>query len=230
MVKPFRRHDFDLFTPDRVKDPDYDGPRLELKRKLKGWGEAARARIRQETGLELKVQTSLHRPYRHNRWRVDSQRVLLTATAGQKAGLERLLGKAFKSDVASGVVQMTIGLAISRPGLETALRVHPGAWWDGAAWEKAASAAPDRLVALLRALPPDFALAAGGDPAACAGLTAATLPGVLRRYRPAEHWLTLGRHHPREAMIEGLPDQEELLLEDLAALAPPYGLVKEYAP
>lgn len=229
MRAPFVAGDFELFQGERVKDPEWDGPRLVLKRKLKAWGDEAAARILAAGGPELKVQTSLHRPYKPNRYRVDNQRVLLTATGRQKQALGALLGEAFKEDVASGVVQMTLSLTVDREGVEIALRVHPGAWWDGLAWGKTLEAEPGRLAGLLAGLPEEFELATapGGARLGCTGLGVEALGRFLAGYRPAEQWISVSRRHPREGLLEGVEDQEPLLLGDLEALAPLYSLLRE---
>ncbi len=229
-LSPFTRNDFDLFSREKTKDPQWDGPRLVLKRKLQAWGEAARERIRQEAGLSFKVQTSLHRPYKHNGYRVSSQRVILTPPAERKKDVARLLGEAFRKETSSGVLQMHLALTVSFEGVETALRVPPQAWWHGLAWQEAAGKAPGRLVSLLRELPEEFYLETRGGkrPRDCRDLEERDLAGLMKGYKPGENWISLRRAHPREGLLEGMEDQEWLLLDDLAALAPIQAFLEEF--
>ncbi len=230
-LSPFTRNDFDLFSREKTRDPEWDGPRLVLKRKLQAWGEAAEKRIRAQGGPAFKVQTSLHRPYKHNRYRVESQRVLLTPPAERKQDLKRLLGDAFRQETASGVTQMHLALTIAFEQVETALRVPPQAWWHGLGWQKAVQEAPGRLCSLLRNLPGEFFLEVQSRKGAldCGTLEERLLARVLASYRPGEHWISLGRTHPREGLLEGMEDQEGLLLDDLAALAPVHAFLEDYA-
>ncbi len=229
-VPPFTGDDFDLFSREKTRDPEWDGPRLALKRKLQAWGEAAEKRIREETGTAFKVQTSLHRPYKYNRYKVESQRVLLTPPAERKKDLKRLLGEAFRKETSSGVTQMHLALTLTFSHAETSLRVPPQAWWHGLGWQKAVQEDPGGLKDLLRALPGEFLLEVqprkGGVD--CGTLDERLLSRLLGSYRPGEHWISLVRIHPREGLLEGMEDQEGLLLDDLAALAPIHIFLERY--
>ncbi len=229
-LPPFTSEDFDLFSREKTRDPEWDGARLSLKRKLQAWGEAAEKRIRREVGVEFKVQTSLHRPYKHNRYKVESQRVILTPPAERKKELKRLLGEAFRQETSSGVIQMHLALTLSLSRAETSLRVPPQAWWHGLAWQKAVQQDPAGLTGLLRALPGEFFLEVQSSKGGvdCGELDEKRLSRLLRAYRPGEHWVTLGRAHPREALLEGMEDQEGLLLDDLVALAPVHRFLEAF--
>lgn len=229
-LPPFTSGDFELFSREKTRDPEWDGPRLALKRKLQAWGEAAEARIRAEAEVDFKVQTSLHRPYKYNRYRVESQRVLLTPPAERKKELKRLLGEAFKQETSSGVTQMHLALTITLTHAETSLRVPPQAWWHGLAWQKAAQEDPAALCALLTDLPGEFFLEIQGGRGAvdCESVDTRTLSRLLAPYRPGEQWITVHRIHPRDGLLEGMEDQEGLLLDDLASLAPVHRFLEAY--
>jgi len=229
-LQPFTSGDFDLFTPEKTKDPQWDGARLVLKRKLQAWGEEAERRIRRAGGGPFQVQTSLHRPYKFNRYRVDSQRAILTPPPERKRQVRELLGEAFRAETGSGVIQMHLALTIFRDRVETALRTPPQAWWHGLAWGEALQAKPGDLLSLLKGLPEEFLLEVQGrrEGLDCGTLEERALRRALGGYRPGEHWVTLRRTHPREGLLEGPEDQEELLLEDLVLLAPIHEFLESY--
>ncbi len=128
-LPPFVATDFLAFERHKWSDPDANGERLRVKRKLHRIGESLRHAVKQ-AGEDLVLRTSIHNPYVYNGNRVDSLWLYLSPSDKAKKTLRDLLGVEFASDTDASYVHVNLRLAIDFDGIELGLRVHERAWWD----------------------------------------------------------------------------------------------------
>lgn len=226
-AQAFEETDFDALAGARAKDPEWNGRRLEARRRLltlaKRFAQRAKA-----LGTPLDVRTSLHQPHAFNGLAVRRLWAYLTRTKAQKTGLRKVLGRDLAKDLDAAYRNAYLCLAIEPERLEVSLRIHVDAWYDGQHLLNRVRA--EGLAVWLEILNQlqGFQLRLhdwkGEWP--LGSLTSEQLEEFLRHYTPGEHQLVVDRRWPvppagkRDALLgEDVPG---ILLAELERLLPLY--------
>ncbi|MCB9882361.1 MAG: hypothetical protein H6834_11270 [Planctomycetes bacterium] len=224
--EPFRPKDFDIYRREYKSDAQYNGQRLEIRRRLSGWGKQAKARLK-EAGFELDLRESIHNPHAFNHFSVIAQWVYLTRNAAQKRAFKKIFGDLIGKDVDSAYQNLYLSVAADQDGILVALRIHPEAWYDGTNLKNKVTkdrAALERLVERLRALPEGFELTVEGWSRRYAAAAASTddLRQFFQYYTPGEHRLVLGKRYGRNDALTTSDALPEHAVDDLCALVDLY--------
>jgi len=225
----FLEQDFAAYAENRQRDPEYNGFRLAVRRKLDAHGKAAQSYLKKEAGLSLGCRTSLNHPHASNRMRVTSQLAYLSRAPKDKKALHAIVGPALGKDVDTNYIQTTLALQIDAEGFEQSLRVHSQAWWDGQNLKKrvAIDAELDAFGDLVNSLPPGFALYMDNwrKPYVPGDISAQDLKRYFASYTPGEHWLNLRRRIPKSVAIQLGADIGAFAREGFLAVAPIYRFI-----
>ena len=216
--------DFERFRPELQKNPEYNAERLEVRRKLEGIGKHL-VKTLSAKGVALTSRASLHHPYKFNRFRVDSQWVYLSRDPKARKAIQRILGVDLGKDLDQNYVHVLLVLEVHEHGLEIALRVHKGAWWDGENLKRktVAQEAREQFAATLHGVPAfglrihDFRTVH-----ACESITSGEIQQTLKYYTPGEHWLHIARAVSRDDPLVSDPAFLERVTEEFCALLPVY--------
>ncbi|MFN0058995.1 MAG: hypothetical protein ACKVX7_11105 [Planctomycetota bacterium] len=220
--------DFERFRPELARDPIHNAARLEVRRKLDGFGKrlAKRYALAGETFVS---RASLHHPYRFNAYKVETQFVYLSRSDVERNKIKKILGAELGADLDQNYVHTLITLEIHEHGLELALRVHQNAWWDGENLKRQAARedARTRLAAALHALP-GFAMRIHDfrREHPCETMTGAELVETFKYYKPGEHWLHIERALARADELVTVPGLESRLATIFDTLLPVYRAIR----
>lgn len=228
MTQAFLERDFLAYERHRQDDPEYNGLRLSVRRKLKAIVDAT-AKEAKKAGVTLSAQAGLHHPYTFNSYRVREQRAYLCRGPKERKKLATFFGEALGKDAETHYIQTVLEACIDDQIVEAALRIHPQAWWDGENLKKKLndkaelSAFCDRL----KALPPGFNLKLHDwrKDHWCAGIRPDDVRELMTHYTPGEHWLHVQRQLPKEDAVEMGPEAEAWVRTSLLALLPIYGSI-----
>lgn len=221
--------DFAAYEERRQKDPEYNGFRLAVRRKLDAYGKEAVKYLKKEAKLALGCRTSLNHPHASNRNRVRSQIAYLSRTPKDKKALNAIVGPALAKDVDTNYIQTTLAIQVDSEGFEQSLRIHSGAWWDGQNLKNRVRsvAEMDEFGDLLNGLPQGFVLymdnwrkeyVAGEVPPS-------ELERYFRSYEPGQHWFNLRRRLSRSVAIEIMGGLAGFVREGFLGLADLYRFV-----
>jgi hypothetical protein len=228
VFEPFLQRDFLAYERHRQQDEEYNALRLSVRRKLKKIVDEVKRRAA-AGGLELASQAGLHHPWTFNSYRVREQRAYLCRSDRERRKLAKFFGEALGKDAETHYIQTVLEAALDDQVVEAALRIHPQAWWDGENLKKkvAAVAGMEQWCAMLRVLPPGFALKMHDWRKVywAAEATPHRLQEYFAAYTPGEHWLHLARELPKEDALEMGLDAPAWVASSLAALAPPYSFI-----
>ncbi len=221
----FRDADFELFEPRFQGDEEWNGRRLELRRRLQAFGERLRAAFRAE-GVSLDRRESLHHPHASNRKRVRRQRTMLFRDRKARSALQRFLGRELGRDLDSARNNLHFQAGLDARQAFWGLRLDAGAWYDLNVLLKRAEEEEGRraLVEAGRAAPGFLLEVDGGGPRPLESLDSRAwrdLAGVLR---PGESSLDLIQRLPRAEATAAGEDLAEGILSDLLRLLPFYRL------
>lgn len=229
MAEAFLDRDFKAYERHRQDDPEYDGLRLQVRRKLKAMVDQTQ-RVAKERGVELSTQAGLHRPYTFNGYRVREQRAYMCRSPKERKKLASFFGEALGKDAETHYIQTVLEVCLDETIVEVALRIHPQAWWDGEHLKKRVlqdRAALDECCALLRALPPGFDLKLHDwrKHNWCSAIRGDELRQTLSHYTPGEHWLHVQRQLPKEDALALGTEAEQWVQASLLSLLPLYRFV-----
>ena len=233
----FEEGDFHCLSEGLARDSQYDDRRLLARRKLAAVAKAALARIAQPAdvggvegaggGPELVSRTSLHHPHAFNGMRVRRLWAYMCRGPRAKAKLKRVLGAELGKDLDSAFRNAYLCVALESEALETSLRIHVDAWYDGQNLAKRLKAeGPAGWVALLNRLPGYFLrLDDWKGEWRCGALDGTKIEEFLRYWKPGEHALRVERRIPappgaRGAALEATAPAA--LAEELLRLVPLY--------
>lgn len=195
--KAFVPQDFAAYEERRQRDPEYNGFRLIVRRKLDAHGKAALRDLAATKGIDLTSRTSLNHPHATNQNRVSSQLVYLSRSAKAKKALGSIVGPVLSKDVDTHYIQTTLGLQVDAQGLEQALRIHKLAFWDGLNLKNRvrAVAEMDHLGDILNGMQGGFTLFMDTwkKEYRCGEIAPEELARYFQSYQPGEHWLHLRR-------------------------------------
>ncbi|GAB4138341.1 MAG: hypothetical protein Fur0037_04010 [Planctomycetota bacterium] len=228
MSATFLDRDFKAYERHRQDDPEYNGLRLSVRRKLKALVDGVQKKAK-EAGVELSAQAGPHHPHVFNGYRVREQRAYLCRSAKERRRLASFFGDALGQDAKTHYIQTVLELSLDDRILEAALRIHPMAWWDGQHFRKRAledEAGMASLRQALRALPDGFALQVHDwrQVIWCRAATPRALRELLTGYTPGEHWMHVRRQLPKEDAIAMGQEAAAWVETSLLALLPVYRL------
>jgi len=211
----FEPADFFALSEAMCANPEANARRLTTRRKLLTLGkEAAR-----DLGLECR--TSLHHPTAFNGNRVRRLWAYLTRSKGKKRELKSVLGGELGKDLDAAYRNAYLCLAIEAEALETSLRIHPDAWYDGQNLKNKIERTREGLSAWRGELNrlTGFLLRMDDWKGEwrCGELTTERLEEFLSYYVPGEHRLTVERRWPAATVDASMP---ATLKAELARLAP----------
>ncbi len=226
MTQGFLERDFLAYERHRQDDPEYNGLRLSVRRKLKGIIDGT-AKAAKAAGVTLSAQAGLHHPYTFNSYRVREQRAYLCRGPKERKKLASFFGEALGKDAETHYIQTVLEACLDDQILEAALRIHPQAWWDGENLKKQLQnddAALQQFCERLRALPPGFNLKLHDwrKDHWCAGIKPGDVKELMTHYTPGEHWLHVQRQLPKEDAVEMGPETATWVETSLIALLPTY--------
>ena len=218
----FSSRDFECFHPEFRRSREVNQIRLAIKRKLASLGKMVHPFLK-EAGASLEMRTSLHHPYIHNRFAVDSMWLYFSLSKKGYEPLQKILGDALGEDLHRHYNHTVLLLEIGFEGLSVALKIHPGAWWDGQNLKnKCRREKQDRaLLELLRGLE-GFTLRIHEWPNKhpCEKLELEKLNDCLRYYVPGEHWFHLEHFVPKENPLATGSDFPDFVKGKLLSLLP----------
>ncbi|MCA8947906.1 MAG: hypothetical protein KDE27_00290 [Planctomycetes bacterium] len=226
MTTAFLERDFLAYERHRQDDPEYNGLRLSVRRKLKAIVDAT-LKDAKAAGVTLSSQAGLHHPYTFNSYRVREQRAYLCRGPKERKKLATFFGEALGKDAETHYIQTVLEACIDDQIVEAALRIHPQAWWDGENLKKKLLNDPSELAAFckhLRALPPGFNLKLHDwrKDHWAASVTPDDVKELMAHYTPGEHWLHVQRQLPKEDAVEMGEEAESWVRSSLLALLPVY--------
>ena len=126
----FSLNEFGYFSASYQRSREINQFRLKVKRKLAALGKLLLPTL-QDAGLDVKIRTSLHHPYIHNRFSVQSLWAYFSAPALARPDLVQRLGKELSEDLQLHYNNTLLLLGIEQERLLISLKIHPAAWWDG---------------------------------------------------------------------------------------------------
>lgn len=223
-LAPFADADFVVYGASYQRNEDWNGKRLEIRRKLESYGKAA-AEVIGAAGLALDVRTSLHHPFEFNGFRVTQQWVYLTRNKKEKTALKKILGPELGKDLDSSYRNLYLALSIDETGLEISFKIHPDAWFDGQNLKNKCQddARLREWVAILNRLPGfEFRIHDWKKVYEASRVTRTDLLDFYKYYVPGEHRLPLSLRVGREDPVATSGEFADLALESFRALAPAY--------
>lgn len=224
----FLERDFLAYEKHRQDDPDLNGLRLAIRRKLKAITDDGKKQAK-ALGYETDSAAGLHHPYSFNNFKVSQQRAYLCRSNKERKKLKTFFGDDLGKDAETHYIQTIIELSIDAEVLQVALRIHPKAWWDGQNLKKRVleKGDSDEWVSMLKALPGGFGLrmhdwrkvywanvATGHD-----------MKEFFGSYTPGEHWLHLVRELPKEDALDMGEDAANWAVVSMLALLPAYKFI-----
>lgn len=217
----FVRADFELFQERFQADPEWNGRRLELRRRLQALGESIQAAYKAE-GLSLDRRESLHHPHASNGRRVRRQRTMLFRDRKARRALQGFLGRELGRDLDSAHNNVHLQAGLDAREVFWGLRIEAGAWYDLNALCKRAEEAPGRreLMAASRAAPGFQLLVDGRGARPLAEMDDRDWRDLAGILRPGQSSLELRQTLPAEAAEAAGEDLREGIVADLVRLAP----------
>ncbi len=125
----FTRADFELYQTRFQSDPEWNGRRLEVRRRLQALGKKVCAGLEGQ-GIPLDRRESLHHPHHTNGKRVRRQRTMLFRDRKARRSLQGFLGKELGKDLDSAVNNLHFQAGLEERGFFWGLRIDTGAWYD----------------------------------------------------------------------------------------------------
>lgn len=125
----FSQADFELYQPRFQADPEWNGRRLELRRRLQELGEQVQEAYA-ALGIGLERRESIHNPHGVNQNRVRRQRTKLFRDKKARKALQGFLGKELGRDLDAAQNNVHLQAGLDAEGAFWGLRIDPGAWYD----------------------------------------------------------------------------------------------------
>lgn len=217
--------DFRAFERHKWADPECNGERLRLKRKLQSMGAPVAAWLNARGG-DLTLRTSIHNPFTFNGYRVDSLWYYLAPSDKAKKPLRDLLGVDFKADTDANYVHANLVLQIEFERVNLGLRVHERAWWDvqNAKGRCATRAGAEEFAARLNAVKGGYVLTLHDwkKEYPCGALTWDDIVAFFRYCEPGTHRLRVMRSVAKDDPALNDPQFHHRVAEEFESLLPVY--------
>lgn len=223
----FSPQDFYYFNSEKARDPEANGERLVVKRKLQVFGKQIMKAWKAQ-GREFRMQTSLHHPYIYNNYSVSTMWLYFCPSGDEEKKLAELLGPYLAKDLKSHYQHTILCIQIDSEEITVGLKIHPMAWWDGKYLQERVKKEPEKLLEILRKLKGyvwrlhDFP-----EEHKCDFLTLDSIRYYFNRYTPGEHWFIVERYIPKGPEVYK-PEFLQELQTDLINLLPLYDFVHKF--
>lgn len=218
--------DFELFQPRFQADPEWNGRRLELRRRLQALGDALVERAAQSLGMDLERRESLHHPHASNGGRVARQRTMAFRGKKERKALQRFLGPELAKDLDSAHRSAHLQAGVEERGAFWGLRWEKDAWFDLNVLVKRAEEGEGRT-ALARACAaaPGFVFEVdGGGARPLEKIGERDWRDLAGFLQPGRNAVEVAKRQPRESVLAAGAAWQEELIEDLLRLAPLFRL------
>ncbi|MBT3339734.1 MAG: hypothetical protein HOM34_06300 [Planctomycetes bacterium] len=221
----FTLADFELYNDRFQSDPEWNGRRLEIRRRLQAVGDSAKAAFAAE-GLGLDRRESLHNPHASNGKRVRRQRTMLFRDKKSRKGLQSFLGRELGKDLDSAVNNLHFQLGLDHQGAWWGLRIDKGAWYDLNVMLKRAEDAPGRKELMQAAhFAPGYSLEIDRKGArALEKMTDRDWRDLAGTLQPGQNIVEIMARMPAAAVDAAGEDFDEGIVADLLRLLPLYQL------
>ncbi|TAH36794.1 MAG: hypothetical protein EYC70_07325 [Planctomycetota bacterium] len=216
----FTRADFDLYQPRFQSDPEWNGRRLDVRRRLQELGERVQAAYAQ-LGIGLERRESIHNPHAVNQNRVRRQRTQLFRDRKARKALQSFLGKELGKDLDSSQNNAHLQAGLDADGVFWGLRIDPGAWYDLNSLLKRAEDEPGRaqILAACRGVSGFQLLVDGRGPRALEHMSSRDWRDLAGILQPGKSGLDVIRRLPPAAAEAAGAALEEQVMEDLLRLS-----------
>jgi len=217
----FTQADFEIFQARFQGDEEWNGRRLEIRRRLQALGESVAASFA-EQGVALDRRESLHNPHHTNGKRVRRQRTMLFRDKKAKKKLQSFLGKELGKDLDSAMNNVHLQVGLDEKGAYWGLRLDKGAWYDLNVLVKRCEEAPGRaeVVAASQAASGYVLLLDGKGERPFEAMDDRAWRDLAGTVRPGESSLELSQRMPAHAVAEAGEDFTVGIVSDLTRLAP----------
>jgi hypothetical protein len=125
----FSESDFDLFSSRYQGDEEWNGRRLEVRRRLQALGNEVCEDFT-AVGIDLDRRESLHHPHHTNRKRVRRQRTMIFRDKKSRKKLQSFLGKELGKDLDSARNNVHMQICIDDKECRWGIRIDETAWYD----------------------------------------------------------------------------------------------------
>ncbi len=221
----FTAADFEIYAPRFQGDEEWNGRRLEIRRRLQALGDRLRGAMKGH-GIPLDRRESLHHPHPTNRKRVRRQRTMLFRDKKSRKSLQAFLGKELGKDLDSARNNIHLQVGLDQAGAYWGMRIDAGAWYDlNVLLKRAEEEEGRRALRLAGAEAPGFQLEFdGGGARPLDGMGDRDWRDLAGLLRPGESSLEVVQRLPAAAAVEAGEDLDAGILGDLERLAPLYRL------
>jgi hypothetical protein len=228
-VVQFQEEDLFALSGGLARDPAYNDARLCLRRKLATLAKTFTASPR-EPKLPMDSRTSLHNPHTFNGNQVRRLWAYICRDKKEKARLKKVVGADLAKDLNAAFRNAYLCLAVEAEGLETSLRIHSDAWFDGQNLvRRVQKEGFAEFASLLNELDGYFLrLADWKGEWRCGDLDGTRLKEFFGYYKPGEHALVIEKRWPAPKSQPALraalfgEDVADSLLAELERLLPVY--------
>ncbi len=224
----FQSHEFEFFQTEQKRKKEWNEYRLKVKRKLHHLGKEILVAL-QNKELKLNLTSSLHHPYIHNRFAVESLWAYFSPAKEEYESLEKILGQDISQDLKAHYNHTLLIVGIDRQGLFISLKIHPLAWWDG---QNLKNKCQDRekckaFLELIKKLS-GFYLKLDDWPNMhkCEELTLSSLEQYFQYYIPGKHWFHLDNQINKENPLATSPDFGIFAQNQLLSLVDVYRFIR----
>ena len=224
----FCTNDFSCFEPTRRRNKEYNAARLAVRRKLGELGKIVLPAL-SKAGLKLTAKTSLHHPYIHNNYSVDSQWLYFAPEKKAIAALKKILGISFADELDSHYTHILLVIGIDLEGLFVSLKINPKAWWDGMNLKNKCQSATlcSEFRELLNNLERfNLKIHDWKKLYPCGDLKKSDIATFLQYYTPGNHWLHLDYRINHTEPVATSPQFTEISEKFLLALIPLYRFIQ----
>ncbi len=218
--------DFDLFQTRFQTDPEWNGCRLDLRRRLQALGESAQTALARAHGLDLERRESLHHPHASNGNRVARQRTMLFRGKQERKALQSFLGPELAKDLDSSHRSVHLQVGIEERQAFWGVRWEKDAWFDLNVLVKRAEEGEGRAALLAAARAgAGFAFEVdGGGPRPLEKMVERDWSDLAGFLQPGRNAVEVVARQPREAVLAAGSGWQGAVIADLLRLAPLFRL------
>ena len=218
--------DFDLFQPRFQADPEWNGRRLELRRRLQELGERARAACAEAAGMDLERRESLHHPHASNGNRVARQRTMLFRGKKGRKALQKFLGPELAKDLDSAHRSAHLQAGVEERQAFWGVRWEKDAWFDLNVLVKRAEEGEGRaaILAAARAGAGYVFEVDGGGARPLERMSERDWRDLAGFLQPGKHAVEAVLRQPKEAVLAAGAAWADRVVADLARIAPLFRL------
>ncbi|NQU49419.1 MAG: hypothetical protein HQ519_12285 [Planctomycetes bacterium] len=215
----FTLADFELFQPRFQSDPEWNGRRLDIRKRLQALGDELKKQYA-DVGILLDRRESLHNPHATNGKKVRRQRTMLFRDKKAKKQLQSFLGRELGKDLDSAVNNVHFQIGLEERQAYWGLRLDRGAWYDLNVLLKRAEEEPGRqqIVAACAAAPGFELLLDGRGARPFNTLTSRDWRDIRGTVRPGETSLEVRQQMPADVVAQAGEDFELGVISDLLRL------------